>query len=230
MKITTSNIIIGIIIVIFLWISSGFFVHYVIGSSDRGTFGDMFGAINALFSGLALFGIIVSIMIQQRELKLQQEELVETRVEFKINRLTNVLFKQVEYLNTVIENASFPNGNIMKFVNTMNVYDKAEEFDYIVEYVELNRIEIIALTTRVISFMENFEDLLQHSKIDSKEVVQMKKIFRKSINPFYIELLNFYLNTLKKPEPESIVDELEREILIIELERIQYIINYGSNK
>ena len=40
-----------------------------------GQFGDSFGAINALFSGLALGGVIVAIWLQSRELELQREEM-----------------------------------------------------------------------------------------------------------------------------------------------------------
>lgn len=55
---------------------------------DRGTFGDMFGSINSLFSGLALAGIILTILLQRQELKLQRKELADTRREFKIQNET----------------------------------------------------------------------------------------------------------------------------------------------
>lgn len=48
-----------------------------------GEFGDMFGGINALFSGLALVGIVFAILLQSRELELQRMELEETRKELK---------------------------------------------------------------------------------------------------------------------------------------------------
>lgn len=54
---------------------------------DRGTFGDMFGAVNALFSGLAFAGIIFTIFLQRRELQLQRSELEETRKELIGQRL-----------------------------------------------------------------------------------------------------------------------------------------------
>jgi hypothetical protein len=41
----------------------------------RGQFGDMFGGVNALFSGLAFAGVIYAILLQRRELALQREEL-----------------------------------------------------------------------------------------------------------------------------------------------------------
>ena len=49
--------------------------------TDRGTFGDMFGAVNTLFSGLAFAGVIYAIILQQQELTLQREELKMTREE-----------------------------------------------------------------------------------------------------------------------------------------------------
>jgi hypothetical protein len=48
---------------------------------NRGTFGDSFGAINSLFSGLAFAGVIFTILLQRRELSLQREELNLTRKE-----------------------------------------------------------------------------------------------------------------------------------------------------
>jgi Putative phage abortive infection protein len=55
---------------------------------DRGTFGDMFGAVNSLFSGLALAGIILTILLQRKELQLQRQELGDTRQEFKTQNET----------------------------------------------------------------------------------------------------------------------------------------------
>lgn len=41
----------------------------------------MFGAVNALFSGLAFVGLIITLVQQKEELKLQREELAQTRDE-----------------------------------------------------------------------------------------------------------------------------------------------------
>lgn len=49
----------------------------------RGQFGDTFGAVNALFAGLAFAGIIFAIILQKRELELQRQELKETRDEIR---------------------------------------------------------------------------------------------------------------------------------------------------
>lgn len=66
--------------VIILWIAN---LLLLSGNSERGTFGDMFGAINALFSGLAFGGVIYAILLQRRELVLQRSELTLTRNELR---------------------------------------------------------------------------------------------------------------------------------------------------
>ncbi len=52
----------------------------------RGQFGDWFGAVNALFSGLALAGVIVALVMQRKELGYQRKELSLTRAEMELSR------------------------------------------------------------------------------------------------------------------------------------------------
>ena len=67
-----------LITVLTTWLLNGYLLY---GDEQRGTFGDMFGAVNALFSGLAFAGIIYTILLQRTELELQREELRATRQE-----------------------------------------------------------------------------------------------------------------------------------------------------
>ncbi|HWY09838.1 MAG TPA: hypothetical protein VN026_00865, partial [Bacteroidia bacterium] len=80
-----TEIILAIIFVIFIivvWTISWFYIDKNIISSNssiqtneaaRGVFGDKFGAVNALFSGLAFAGIIFTILLQRKELELQRD-------------------------------------------------------------------------------------------------------------------------------------------------------------
>lgn len=58
-------------------------IHYIfdVSHADKGTYGDSFGALNTLFSGLAFAVLIYTMMLQRKELALQREELEETRKE-----------------------------------------------------------------------------------------------------------------------------------------------------
>ncbi len=83
--------------VILVQLANFFIIYYKIGTwPNRGMFGDMFGAVNALFSGLAFAGIIYAIFLQHRELELQRNELELTRKELK--RSARAQADQVEIL------------------------------------------------------------------------------------------------------------------------------------
>jgi len=78
-------LVLSILIVFILW-----FTNY--NSKMEGSFGDKFGAVNALFSGLAFAGIIITVYMQKEELSLQRKELKSTRKVFK--KQSNIMAQQ----------------------------------------------------------------------------------------------------------------------------------------
>ena len=53
-------------IILIVWVASFAIIYVFIDEwENRGQFGDLFGAVNALFSGLAFAGLVITIM-QQR--------------------------------------------------------------------------------------------------------------------------------------------------------------------
>lgn len=75
-------IVILIVVCIFLWVLSAYALITYFGIPDNaGAFGDMFGAVNALFSGLALAFVIYAVFLQLEELEVQREELKNSRKE-----------------------------------------------------------------------------------------------------------------------------------------------------
>lgn len=68
------------VVIISLWAGSILLNRFLFSDWDtRGLFGDSFGSINALFSGLALAGVIYTLVLQRYELELQRKELETTR-------------------------------------------------------------------------------------------------------------------------------------------------------
>ena len=106
--------IIAFIFTLLLWALSFFLLF--LDTNCRGTFGDMFGAVNALFSGLAFSGLIVTLIMQHEELGLQRKELAQTneelaaqREEFaaqtktmKIQRFENTLFNMLSLQQDIV--------------------------------------------------------------------------------------------------------------------------------
>lgn len=105
--------------VLFVWALT-FFLFFINNSDERGQFGDMFGAVNALFSGLAFAGLIITLILQRRELELQRQELALTRKEMedqtaefekqnetlKIQRFENTFFQMLSQFQEVVNNLS----------------------------------------------------------------------------------------------------------------------------
>ena len=112
----------GVVCLFLLNLSMVFFIS---DDNTRGTFGDQFGAVNALFSGLAFTGLIYTIILQRRDLelqrhdlKLQRDELVLTRQEMeeqtaefekqnetlKIQRFENTFFNMLSQFQEVVNN------------------------------------------------------------------------------------------------------------------------------
>ncbi len=110
--------IIAAVVVFVLW-GLSFFLLFT-SETWRGTFGDMFGSVNALFSGLALAGVVIAIIMQSQELKLQREELRDTREELKGQK--EQLTKQADfYERQMFENSLFQlirlyNDNVDKHI------------------------------------------------------------------------------------------------------------------
>lgn len=69
-------------------------------SDERGQFGDMYGSINTLFSGLAFAFLVANTYMQSRQLSMQQEELALTRAEIsaqldQMKEQSNIFHRQV---------------------------------------------------------------------------------------------------------------------------------------
>lgn len=66
--------------------------------NKSGSFGDSFGVLTALFSGLAFSGMLITILLQRKELSLQRIELGLTREQLK--RSADAADEQVDHLNS----------------------------------------------------------------------------------------------------------------------------------
>lgn len=94
----------------------------------RGTFGDQFGAVNALFSALAFAGMIYALILQMNELHLQREELKDNREEMKRQtdefQQQNVAMKRQSFENTFFNMMSLQ----QKIVSDLRVTDSHREW------------------------------------------------------------------------------------------------------
>ncbi|WP_127846194.1 hypothetical protein [Psychroflexus aestuariivivens] len=96
-----------IILVISIWLFSGIISWFFFKNwKESASFGDTFGAINSLFSGLALAVIIYTIYLQKTELSLQRKELEYTREE--LSRTADAQEQTAKLMNEQIRLSNLP--------------------------------------------------------------------------------------------------------------------------
>ncbi len=148
-------------VVIVIWVLSGVGIYFI-GSDwgERGTIGDMFGAVNALFSGLAFVGLIYTIILQREEIRMNRAEIELNRKELKKSASAQInsqkaLTAQVEqtHLTTKI-------NAISTVINYYNIQiDNKSNAPEVIEKARLKRRELIKQIDRLI-------DGLQDSEVD----------------------------------------------------------------
>jgi hypothetical protein len=83
-NVSLKSLILISVIVITVQVIVGYLVYLKFSNwNERADFGEMFGAVNTLFSGLAFAGVIYAVFLQRRELELQRYELEMTREELR---------------------------------------------------------------------------------------------------------------------------------------------------
>ena len=91
--------------VIICWIGYWFVLRYHVATpTDRGQFGDAFGALNALFAGLAFAGLIIAIFLQREDIKLQSKALKKQTEEIKLqNKVLDLQRQELADTRKVLE-------------------------------------------------------------------------------------------------------------------------------
>jgi DNA-binding transcriptional regulator of glucitol operon len=74
-----------LVVVLVLWGGWWYLSAYWYGSdmATRGQFGDLFGGVNALFTGLAFVALIYTLYLQRKDLEMQREDLAVSRDELR---------------------------------------------------------------------------------------------------------------------------------------------------
>ena len=194
------------LVLIIISIGYPFVVNYFFSDwTKSGTFGDTYGALNALFSGLALAGVIVTILIQKQELQnqrielqLQRNEMKETRKEFLMNRTTNLVYNQLNRFEKYIENFSFKTetakykgDEAITFLdkNLYEVYQGAEKSDEqfyddkkkatfkLLKLYIPNESNINEFAQNIYNSVEVLQRLIFTSNLEPEELNNLKNLF-----------------------------------------------------
>lgn len=159
---------------------------------EVGPIGDTFGAVNALFSGLALVFIVITLFYQTKQLNYQRDDLKVQRKQGLETTFHNMLFKMSDSLNDhedfreigcsniysaimneksdnmplLIANSFFRNGN-------QAIFRYFRQFEYILDYVTEN-------------LLENIEDENSFIRNNDKHAEYMVLLIPETLLPYLI--------------------------------------------
>lgn len=134
-----------------VWLASFVVIYLCIDEWDvRGQFGDLFGSVNALFSGLAFAGLVITIIQQRHDLQLQRQAINQSKKDvnqqnetMKIERFENTFFKMLEVQQSIVNDLyatdshtewvkqDVPNGRSAKEILTKDEYRGRNLFYYV---------------------------------------------------------------------------------------------------
>lgn len=205
---------------------------------EKAWFGDSYGMLNTIFSGLAFAGLIMAILIQRDELKvqtdqlikqgeelamqkeeltLQREEMTETRKEFKMQRATNIIYKQLERFDEEVSrfqiNHSPPKPNMIigpaallslnirlniKSTNNGTIYKGMDEArrvwlinqtGTIVKDTQTLRVLTSGLRATINTVIKTVDD----SAFNNDEKLKLINLFYDNINSLYVLRLKLFI-------------------------------------
>ena len=111
----------------------------------RGQFGDSFGAVNALFAGLAFAGVIGTIRLQMRELEFQRRELEEQKEQLQAQNQTlqkqnfeNSFFQLLGLHNEIVNSMTISGPSLSGPKRNLgtNYYSGRECFDLMLQKLQ----------------------------------------------------------------------------------------------
>jgi mannitol-specific phosphotransferase system IIBC component len=190
------------VLFVFGIVSANYF--YFVGADNRGTFGDMFGAANALFSGLAFVGLVFAILQQREELKIAKEDARETK---------KILDKQQDHID-------LQNKQTQKQMFENTFFQMLRMYNEISESVDLytgsgtsakgkdffknryrNLISILSKNYTIRNhkdeFEDNYENFYKNNKGDLSHYFRVMYNLIKFVDQSNIEYKKFYTNILR---------------------------------
>ena len=151
----TKQIILIVSIVFFVWLIGGVGAFFV---PERGTFGDMFGAVNSLFSGLAFAGVVYAILMQRKELELQRAELSLLKDELARSANSGDLSLKISCLNALAD----AYGSEIRHLKKQD--DIHSEESVLADPLAQERVE--ELSKRISHLFKNIDEVAKQAGID----------------------------------------------------------------
>lgn len=191
-------LLVGILVIIILWLIYWLLISkYIPDEAKRAQFGEMFGAINSLFSGLALCGVAYTVYLQFESNK-------SSVYQFKFNHLLDTVNRQVDIFNNRIEEFYFKdlrteNTVLLKFDKSMEYYVAIKNNTEVVnKFIELND-DVISAVIPFLYYSNKFiYDLIDKEALLDDDKIKLKSLYSRSQNRRVTDFLSLNTKALLK--------------------------------
>jgi hypothetical protein len=114
-----------IILIIGFWGLNWFLVGCYLDSQEGGQFGDRFGATTSLFGGLTIAGLIITIILQQKQIAIQQSEITAQLKEQTKDRELSIFFEMMHLQNSGLESVTWQVDTSRRALKVFNSHLKS---------------------------------------------------------------------------------------------------------
>lgn len=184
---TGGFLVIALLIVLIMAANVGLMAYVTKEPTQRGVYGDMFGGVTALFSGLAFAGLIVTLVIQRKELRFQRLELEASNREFALQRFDSAFFGMIKMLNDHIASVSFK--KYVKLTHEVNNPTGREALSH----MAVKLMDDYDTTRRAAE--QAYDAVMGTDTFDKYGKIKIEEIFRKDddmLGPYFRILYNIF--------------------------------------
>jgi hypothetical protein len=149
--------------VFLVWIAYQVWLPHIPGFIEQkdkfaiaGTFGDSYGALNTLFSGLAFAGIIVSIFLQSQELKDTRAELKGQKEQLELQAFENAFFHLLKLQNQIVESKKYKSQFYPNFDESGQLSLKRIKDDFEQKFIRDNIVNLDSNIEKYENFYNNY--------------------------------------------------------------------------
>ncbi|EHU1559124.1 hypothetical protein A1Z55_RS13635 [Acinetobacter baumannii] len=173
-------------------------LHTITNTATYGTFGDSFGALNTLFSGLAFATLIITLFLQRRELELQRKTVKDQQIEVeKSNDIAEqqilITQQQADLLEKQIKEAQVQNFFNILFpllTRKKTYFEIADELPVFGSSPQLEHIKgestFKTLHYGAIKIYDNFEKTHGDEYLHKDEILKILKSMILAVSPYVL--------------------------------------------
>ncbi|MFA6150123.1 MAG: hypothetical protein WC716_02305 [Chitinophagaceae bacterium] len=204
------------VLVILVWFGYAWIIPLIYSDSTGltpGTYGDMFGGLNTMFSGLAFVGIIATIYMQN-------EEMNHSRKNTEYNRVLDIIYKQIERVEKSVNEFEVSDGTTKHkgfsafiYLENLHMPDPVERFGGLTEQeahdfgkaICNKKLEILwpyrksfeILSVTIFNSTKIVNSILERSDLSEKDINDLKELFIANFGIYVILPISTYVSTIK---------------------------------